>query len=60
MWADNGFIFDLYDFFEPIMTIQDLFFLEKGYISKKNKLKCKKRLGIPRKKIIYYMCRDRI
>lgn len=54
MWADNGFIFDLYNFFEPVMTIQNLFFLEKEYISKKSELKCKKRLlSIPRKKIIY-------
>lgn len=60
MWADNGFIFDLYNFFEPVITIQNLFFLEKTYISKKNKVKCKNRLNVPRKKIIYYRCRDRI
>lgn len=37
MWVDDGFIFNLYNFFEPVMTIQDLFFLEKTYISKKIK-----------------------
>lgn len=60
MWVDEEFIFNLYEFFETAITIQDLFFLEKENFPKKDKLKCKKRLSISREKRIYYRCRDRI